>query len=101
MQTDLELIGVDAWDVGGRDKIRPLWRHFYQKKDGIIFVVDSQKGFCFSFFFWVRGGLGVVLFGKVVSDACEPSFKRKWFPCDFVSHPFVFVQRKKREKVLC
>jgi len=31
-----------AWDVGGRDKIRPLWRHFTQQNDAIIFVVDSN-----------------------------------------------------------
>jgi len=30
------------WDVGGQDKIRPLWRHYYQNTDAIIFVVDSN-----------------------------------------------------------
>merc|ERR1739844_632122 len=29
-------------DVGGQDKIRPLWRHYYQGTNGIIFVVDSN-----------------------------------------------------------
>ena len=29
-------------DVGGQDKIRPLWRHYYQNTDAIIFVVDSN-----------------------------------------------------------
>merc|ERR1711939_1021447 len=29
-------------DVGGQDKIRPLWRHYYQNSYGIIFVVDSN-----------------------------------------------------------
>jgi ADP-ribosylation factor protein 1 len=28
--------------VGGQDKIRPLWRHYYQNTQGIIFVVDSN-----------------------------------------------------------
>eukprot|EP00438_Fugacium_kawagutii_P019154 Skav219343 [mRNA] locus=scaffold76:258280:259410:+ [translate_table: standard] len=37
----LDLISIDCWDVGGRDKIRPLWRHFYQGKDAVVFVVDS------------------------------------------------------------
>merc|ERR1712099_194519 len=27
---------------GGQDKIRPLWRHYYQNTQGIIFVVDSN-----------------------------------------------------------
>lgn len=29
------------WDVGGQDKIRPLWRHYFQNTQGVIFVVDS------------------------------------------------------------
>lgn len=28
-------------DVGGQDKIRPLWRHYYTGTQGLIFVVDS------------------------------------------------------------
>merc|ERR1712125_108798 len=31
-----------VWDVGGQDKIRPLWRHYYQNTQGLIFVVDSN-----------------------------------------------------------
>merc|ERR1711988_1972160 len=31
-----------VWDVGGQDKIRPLWRHYYQGTQGLIFVVDSN-----------------------------------------------------------
>lgn len=30
------------WDVGGQDKIRPLWRHYFQGTQGLIFVVDSN-----------------------------------------------------------
>eukprot|EP00640_Fibrocapsa_japonica_P006524 CAMPEP_0113944180 /NCGR_PEP_ID=MMETSP1339-20121228/30851_1 /TAXON_ID=94617 /ORGANISM="Fibrocapsa japonica" /LENGTH=183 /DNA_ID=CAMNT_0000949267 /DNA_START=129 /DNA_END=676 /DNA_ORIENTATION=+ /assembly_acc=CAM_ASM_000762 len=33
---------MTIWDVGGQDKIRPLWRHYYQGTDALIFVVDSQ-----------------------------------------------------------
>jgi len=29
-------------DVGGQDKIRPLWRHYYTGTQGLIFVVDSS-----------------------------------------------------------
>ena len=35
-------INFTVWDVGGQDKIRPLWRHYYQNTQGIIFVVDSS-----------------------------------------------------------
>merc|ERR1711913_116084 len=31
-----------VWDVGGQDKLRPLWRHYYDGTDGLIFVVDSN-----------------------------------------------------------
>jgi hypothetical protein len=31
-----------VWDVGGQDKIRPLWRHYYTGTQGLVFVVDSQ-----------------------------------------------------------
>ena len=33
---------AEVWDVGGQDKIRPLWRHYYQGTNGLIYVVDSN-----------------------------------------------------------
>lgn len=30
------------WDVGGQDKIRPLWRHYFTGTQGLIFVIDSS-----------------------------------------------------------
>mmetsp|Transcript_19445 Transcript_19445/g.45205 ORF Transcript_19445/g.45205 Transcript_19445/m.45205 type:complete len:198 (+) Transcript_19445:102-695(+) len=33
---------VMVWDTGGQDAIRPLWQHFYEGTQGIIFVVDSS-----------------------------------------------------------
>lgn len=35
-------ISFTVWDVGGQDKIRPLWRHYFTNTDGLIFVVDSN-----------------------------------------------------------
>ncbi|OMO64052.1 Nitrogen regulatory protein PII [Corchorus capsularis] len=35
-------ISFTVWDVGGQDKIRPLWRHYFQNTQGLIFVVDSN-----------------------------------------------------------
>ena len=29
------------WDVGGQDKVRPLWKSYTRNTDGIVFVVDS------------------------------------------------------------
>jgi len=34
-------INFTVWDIGGQDKIRKLWRHYYQDTQGLIFVVDS------------------------------------------------------------
>jgi len=31
-----------VWDIGGQDKIRKLWRHYYLGTNGVIFVVDSS-----------------------------------------------------------
>lgn len=35
-------ISFTVWDVGGQDRIRPLWRYYFQNTQGIIFVVDSN-----------------------------------------------------------
>jgi Arf/Sar family protein len=29
-----------VWDVGGQEKLRPLWRHYFNNTDGLIYVVD-------------------------------------------------------------
>jgi small GTP-binding protein len=35
-------INFTVWDVGGQDKIRKLWRYYYENTQGLIFVVDSS-----------------------------------------------------------
>merc|ERR1712004_334480 len=35
-------INFTVWDVGGQTKIRPLWQHYFENSDAVIFVVDSQ-----------------------------------------------------------
>jgi small GTP-binding protein len=37
----LKDLNFTCWDIGGCDKIRPLWRHFMQNLGGIVFMVDS------------------------------------------------------------
>jgi ADP-ribosylation factor 1/2 len=34
-------ITFTVWDVGGQDKIRRLWRYYFQNTDGLFFVIDS------------------------------------------------------------
>eukprot|EP01112_Ceratiomyxa_fruticulosa_P001808 TRINITY_DN1197_c0_g1_i2.p1 TRINITY_DN1197_c0_g1~~TRINITY_DN1197_c0_g1_i2.p1 ORF type:complete len:187 (+),score=25.65 TRINITY_DN1197_c0_g1_i2:344-904(+) len=33
---------IDLWDVGGQDKIRPLWRHYFQNSSAVVFVIDTN-----------------------------------------------------------
>jgi ADP-ribosylation factor protein 1 len=35
-------INFTVWDVGGQDRIRPLWRHYYLNTQALIFVVDCN-----------------------------------------------------------
>ncbi|NWU70758.1 TRI23 ligase, partial [Pterocles burchelli] len=30
------------WDVGGKHKLRPLWKHYYLNTQAVVFVVDSS-----------------------------------------------------------
>lgn len=33
-----------VWDVGGQEKLRPLWRHYFNNTDGL--VIKSLPLFC-------------------------------------------------------
>ena len=35
-------LNMTIWDIGGQEKIRPLWRHYYDNVDGVIFIIDSN-----------------------------------------------------------
>ncbi|KAF3812842.1 hypothetical protein GH733_019496 [Mirounga leonina] len=35
-------ISFTVWDVGGQDKIQPLWRHCFQNTQGLIFAVGGN-----------------------------------------------------------
>lgn len=35
-------LSFTIWDLGGQTKIRPLWRHYYNSNDALIFVIDSN-----------------------------------------------------------
>jgi len=34
-------INFTIWDVGGQDRVRPLWRTYAKGSEGIMFVIDS------------------------------------------------------------
>merc|ERR1712156_551596 len=35
-------LSFTVWDVGGQDRIRLLWRHYFHGTNGLIYVVDSN-----------------------------------------------------------
>jgi len=35
-------LDLTIWDIGGQEKIRKLWRHYYNNIDTVIFVIDSN-----------------------------------------------------------
>ena len=41
IENDTQINNLTVWDVGGHEKIRILWKHYYEKTDGLIYVVDS------------------------------------------------------------
>ena len=41
-QVKYKNLDMTIWDVGGQDKIRPLWRHYFANTDALIYVVDSN-----------------------------------------------------------
>ncbi|BFZ04960.1 hypothetical protein BsWGS_07999 [Bradybaena similaris] len=40
--TPVKGVTFTMWDVGGQEKIRCLWRHYYENTQGLVFVVDSS-----------------------------------------------------------
>lgn len=40
-EVEYKNIRFTVWDIGGQDKIRKLWRHYYDGTHGVIFVIDS------------------------------------------------------------
>jgi ADP-ribosylation factor protein 6 len=49
-------VKFNVWDVGGQDKIRPLWRHYFSGKL-CAFFTDCERGF------WIRDVRGLEIFG--------------------------------------
>lgn len=41
MSTKNRTVPFHFWDVGGQEKLRPLWRSYTRCADGLVFVVDS------------------------------------------------------------
>ena len=55
------------WDVGGQDKIRGLWHHYFQGTNAVIFVVDANDRDRID---EARDELNRVLAASELKDAC-------------------------------
>ena len=62
-------ISFTVWDVGGQDKIRPLWRHYFQNTQG-QFIVPVLDTLCFCTV------LVYFVFNTAVAVACCHGFCR-------------------------
>lgn len=40
-QVDYKNLHFTLWDVGGQDKIRLLWKHYFEGSDALVYVIDS------------------------------------------------------------
>ncbi|TPX34430.1 hypothetical protein SeMB42_g07322 [Synchytrium endobioticum] len=64
----------NVWDVGGQDKIRPLWRHYYTGTTGLIYVVDSHDRARMD---EARDELHRIVHDREMRDACVLVFANK------------------------
>ena len=79
---------LNVWDVGGKDKIRPLLRHYYQGTDGI----DTDIPHPIEAWLFHNGGIPAkifFLFNQILFYAIRPNFVRDqavdaWFVLNFV-----------------
>ena len=39
-QITYKKLNLTVWDIGGQDKIRPLWKHYFNGVNAVIFVID-------------------------------------------------------------
>ena len=36
---------LNIWDIGGQEAIRTYWENYYDRTDGLVFVVDSSDDY--------------------------------------------------------
>lgn len=61
-------VRMTMWDVGGQDKIRKLWKHYFLNTDAIVFVVDSADR---ERIFEASNELESILASDEIRDSCK------------------------------
>jgi small GTP-binding protein len=41
-KVEFKNLSLTVWDIGGQDKIRKLWKYYYQNTNALIFVIDAN-----------------------------------------------------------
>ena len=41
-EVDVGKLSIKMWDLGGQERLRALWPHYFGQSDGVVFVVDSS-----------------------------------------------------------
>src|SRR5690349_11399575 len=39
---ETKAVKIHCWDIGGYEKIRVLWKHYYPDTQGLVYVLDSN-----------------------------------------------------------
>ena len=60
-------ISFTVWDVGGQDKIRPLWRHYFQNTQGTVAVLEFEMFKLYNVFASLVTSLCVLLCLKLLA----------------------------------
>lgn len=63
---------LECWDIGGMDKMRPLWPRYARDSDGVIFVVDATD--------IPRMRLAAEELSKLYSSASRKNLKNRHHP---------------------
>ncbi|XP_028457726.1 E3 ubiquitin-protein ligase TRIM23 isoform X1 [Sander lucioperca] len=66
------------WDVGGKHKLRPLWKHYYLNTQAVVFVIDSCHR---DRLMEAHSELAKLLTEKELRDALLLIFANKQFAC--------------------
>ena len=100
---EFDNFSIDSWDLGGQDKMRPLWRHFYANTNGIVYIVDSNDRDRLSDTFSNNDKINLLTFGFIKKSLSQfdhhenndndryGNFEMKW-PVDISSIIFNYAK---------
>lgn len=74
----------NCWDIGGQDKIRPVWSRYVEVSDGIVFVVDiydeerwSEAGEALQNVLETNGSKPILILANKADDPEDPDLENR------------------------